>query len=175
MKKYTFSTSITKRDSNLSWTHLIEVPFNICAQLIENGSEGNKKRVFCEVNKKVKYQCALMPNGNGTHVIMFSKTNRKKADIEHILEFEVCLWNDVSEYGIEFPIEMKEVLAQDDLGNDFFQKLTPGKQRSLIHLVNKPKSEALRIEKTFVILEHLKRNKGKLDMRMLHEDFKIGF
>jgi len=26
-----------------------------------------------------------------------------------------------------------------------------------------------------VILEHLKRNKGKLDMRMLHEDFKIGF
>lgn len=175
MKKYTFSTSITQRDSNLSWTHLIEVPSDICEKLIQSGSEGNEKRIICEVNKKVKYQAALMPNGNGTHVIMFSKTNRKKADIEHLQDFEVCLWNDDSEYGIEFPIEMKEVLAQDDEGNGWFHKLTPGKQRSLIHLVNKPKSEALRIEKAFVMLEHLKRNKGKLDMLMLQEDFKIGF
>lgn len=175
MKKYTFSTSIKKRDSNLSWTHLIEVPLDICSNLIESGFEGNEKRIYCEVNKKVKYQCALMPNGNGTHVVMFSKINRKKAEIEHLPEFDVCLWNDESKYGIEFPIEMEEVLAQDEDSSKLFHKLTPGKQRSLIHLVNKPKSESLRIEKAFIILEHLKRNKGNLDFRILQEDFKIGF
>ena len=38
--------------------------------------------------------------------------------------------------------------------------------------MNKTKNSNLKIEKCFVILEHLKRNKGTLDLELLNQDFK---
>jgi hypothetical protein len=71
--------------------------------------------------------------------------------------------------------EMEEVFLSDSDGSDLFHQLTPVKQRTLIHVVNKYISSQLRIEKLFVILDHLKNRKGVLDFKGLNEDFKNRF
>ena len=70
--------------------------------------------------------------------------------------------------------EMKELLEIDPEGEALFHKLTPGKIRSLLHFVNKYKSSDKRIEKSVIILEHLKANNGTLDWKTLHDAFKTG-
>jgi uncharacterized protein YdeI (YjbR/CyaY-like superfamily) len=64
------------------------------------------------------------------------------------------------------------MLAEDDRANDHFHALTPGKQRSLIYLVLKIKSEDARIRKALGIVEHLVEFNGELDFRALNEKFK---
>ena len=67
---------------------------------------------------------------------------------------------------------MEELLAQDEHGSKVFHDLTPGRQRSLLHLVGKPKSEAIRIKKAITILEYLKSVNGVLDFKELNLAFK---
>ena len=68
--------------------------------------------------------------------------------------------------------EFSAVLASDPDREIWFEKLTDGKKRSLIFLTNKTKNPQLKIEKCFVVLEHLKRNRGQLDLQLLNADFK---
>lgn len=68
--------------------------------------------------------------------------------------------------------EFSAVLSSDPDGEIWFEKLTDGKKRSLIFLTNKTKNSQLKIEKCFVVLEHLKCNRGQLDLQLLNEDFK---
>jgi len=63
---------------------------------------------------------------------------------------------------------MEELLLQDEDGNKVFHRLTPGKQRSLLHIIAKPKSENIRIKKAVAILEYLKSVNGKLDFKELN-------
>jgi hypothetical protein len=79
---------------------------------------------------------------------------------------------DDSTYGMPISEEFQEVLASDPEGSDWFHQLTPGKQRSLLHVINKIKSSELKIERSFVIMEHLKRQQGKLDYQILNQDIK---
>ena len=79
---------------------------------------------------------------------------------------------DESKYGIPMPEEMQEALYMDPEADQLFHKLTPGKQRSLLYIIGKPKSSNKRIEKAIVILEHLKTQGGKVDFKQLNIDFK---
>ena len=84
----------------------------------------------------------------------------------------VQLQKDNSKYGIHLPEEMEELLLIDEEGSAFFHQLTPGKQRSLLHIIGKPKSSAIRLKKAVVVLDYLKTNNGKLDFKMLNMAFK---
>ncbi len=68
--------------------------------------------------------------------------------------------------------ELQEVLFSNPNGNSLFEKLTSGKKRSIIYLILKVKNPELRIEKSFVLLEHLKRNKGKFEPILFQEDLR---
>ncbi|WP_395052668.1 hypothetical protein [Flavobacterium sp.] len=103
---------------------------------------------------------------------MLSKEKIKELKLNINDEISVEIIADKSEYGIDISEEFQEVLDSDENGKILFEKLTPGKQRSLIYLMNKTKNTTLKIEKCFVILEHLKRNKGSLDLELLNQDFK---
>ena len=80
---------------------------------------------------------------------------------------------DTSKYGMNCPEEMTELLDLDKEGSDLFHKLTPGKQRSLLHFIDKVKSSDLRIKKGMVIFDYLKENNGKLNFLELNEAFKM--
>lgn len=129
------------------------------------------KRILCKINHLEPFHCAMLPHGN-YHYILINKEIFKKLQIQKGEIVSVMIEQDDSEYGLPMSEEMQEVLNADPEGNELFQRLTPGKKRTLIHLVNKVKNSSLKIEKSFVILDHLKNHRGVLDFRNLQEDFK---
>ncbi|MEO5905525.1 MAG: YdeI/OmpD-associated family protein, partial [Saprospiraceae bacterium] len=87
-------------------------------------------------------------------------------------KINVSLKKDESEYGLPFPEELKELLDQDKEGNRLFHALTPGKQRNMIYAVSQVKNTDLRIHRAMIILQHLKKNKGKIDFRELNREMR---
>lgn len=130
------------------------------------------KRVICTVNEDFTWHAALMPKGSGQYFILLNSEIRKKKLLDVGSDVNVSLTEDDSKYGIPLPEEMEELLYQDPEGEKVFHSLTMGKQRSLLHLIGKPKSSQKRLEKALVILEHLKNREGDLDFKILNEDFK---
>lgn len=165
---YHFTAALDKLDSNL-WSYYLPVPADV-ADIINQ--EQKDRRVVCTLNKKFTFQCALMPKGDGTYFIMVNKSIRDKLKLELGMKVEVSLKKDESEYGLPMPEEMAEVLASDPDGDELFHKLSPGKQRNLLYIVNKVKSTDLRIHKALVIMEHLKQQQGSIDFKLLYDQLK---
>lgn len=152
--------------SNL-WGHHLLVPGNLVTDLLADGS----RRVLCTINGKLTFPCALMPQ-HGDYFILLGKEVRTKLGLRLSQLVEVQLEKDTSEYGMPMPEEFAEVMAQDEEGQRWFQVLTPGKQRALIHLVGKVKNSDSRIRKALAIMHHLKEVGGKLDFKQLNETIK---
>ena len=60
---------------------------------------------------------------------------------------------------------MEVLLEQDEEGSKLFHALTPGKQRSLLHVIGIPKSTDIRLRKAIITLNYLKSVNGKLDFK----------
>jgi len=130
------------------------------------------KRVICTLNEQFSWQGGIMPMGQGRYYILVNSQVRKKLKLELNKAIKVQLEEDNSKYGMPMPEEMEELLYQDPEGEQLFHKLTAGKQRSLLHIIGKPKSSELRLIKALVVLEHLKKQNGKLNFTILNENFK---
>lgn len=155
-------------ENNLGYGPHIVIPNTIYEKMLLLAPD---KRIKCILNNKITFSRAMSPKGT-YHYIMLNKEIVKKLDMNFGDEVSVELVPDQSKYGLEITEEMEEVLYSDPDGNELFSKLTPGKQRTLIHIVNKIKSSQLRIERSFVIIEHLKKMKGEIDYKLLQQDFK---
>lgn len=166
-----FDAKLTKQDSSLGWNYRIEVPIDICDTLYPPGNK-DAKRVCCTINSLLTIQLALTPDGNDNFYIVINKDNRKKLaiDVNDLVSIEIS--KDESKYGIALPVEMEELLTQDVEGSLLFHKLTPGRQRTLLHMISVPKSESIRIRKSVITLEYLKFVNGKLVFKELNEAFK---
>lgn len=165
---YEFETPV-KRDegSALMWDYRLIVPSDIVAELSKPD-----RRVICTINDTIKIHCALMPDGTGSHFIMLNKEIRKKLSVETGDSLNIKLEKDNTEYGMAIPEAFTELCEQDPEGKAVFHTLTKGKQRSLLHIMNKPKSEQKKLEKTLIIFDYLKSVNGKLDFKELNEAFK---
>lgn len=171
-----FTVILQRFDSQL-WGHHFVVPDEIAEPFVASGS----RRVVCTLFGKEQFQCALMARGEvlesappGKYFINLNKETRDKFHLRVGAELQVALEPDESKYGLPMPDEMAELLAQDPDADHLFHALTPGKQRSLLYIVGKPKTAETRLTKAIVIVEHLKVNEGKLDFKQLNEDFKRG-
>lgn len=133
---------------------------------------GAGKRVVCRLNGKDPFQCALMPDGKGGHFININKERRKSLRLEIGDEVEVALEKDESKYGLPLPEELEALFEVDEEGRVFFHQLTAGKQRSLLHLIGKPKTSDTRLHKAIVVLDYLKSTRGRLDYKELHQALK---
>ncbi len=163
-----FSATIQIFEEHL-WSYHAAIPDEIYEKL---KNKTKNKRVKCTVNKSLTFQCGMMPSGRGYHFIMFNKERRSKLGLNVGDELFIHLEPDDSIYGIDMPEEMEAVLFSDPNASDFFHKLTPGKQRSLIYIVSKVKNPDIKIHKSIVISNHLKNRNGKLDFKVLNQDFK---
>ncbi len=163
-----FKAKINNHDSSL-WGGNISVPDRVAKHFIE---KIGTKRIIITIEKIIKYHAALSPFGDGTYFINVNKEVRKKLAKNFGEEINVELEKDDSKYGMPIPEEFEELLLQDEQGEKLFHALTPGRQRSLLHLIGKPKSEEIRLRKGLVVLMHLKTNKGKLDFKLLNQAFK---
>ncbi len=148
------------------WSYHVKVPKGIAIYYLDQGD----KRVVATLNGTLTFQCAIMPAGDGVYFINLNKKNRDQLKLKEGSKIVVRLEKDESEYGLPFPEELRELLDQDPEGNTVFHALTPGKQRTMIHAVSQVKSTDLKIHRGLVILEHLKRNKGKINFKELNQE-----
>lgn len=154
---------------NLYHTH-IKIPKKIQAHF----QKQEIKRVIFTLNGGEENHGGFIPRGNGTNFLMTSKALLKKNKLNIGDNVLVTLWEDTSKYGMPICDEMQELLDQDNQGSALFHKLTDGKIRSLLYKANGYKSSDKRLEKSVIIIEHLKANNGALDWQMLNEAFKQG-
>ena len=122
--------------------------------------------------KQLPFSCALMPDGIGQYFININKEHRNKLKVIKGSMVTVSSAEDTSEYGMPMPEEMQELLYQDEEGSRVFELLTPGKKRTLLHLIGKIKSSDIRITKSIKIINYLKSVNGKLDFKELNEALK---
>jgi len=162
-----FKAKLEQLDSSV-WGQHIKVPKKVSDRLLADGN----KRIICKVNGEFEFHAAIMPEGKGKYFINFSKQNSKKYKLHEGQVLDIELVKDESKYGIPMPGEFQELLYQDVEGDKLFHALTPGKQRSLLHMIGTVKSPEIRIRKGLIIFNHLKSNNGKLDFRKLNQDFK---
>jgi len=155
-------------ENNLGHGPYIEIPEDIYKELLKITTD---KRVKCTLNNTITVSRAMAPKGS-FHYILLNKEVLKESKINVGEDIVVELQPDESKYGMPISEEMEEVLYNDPEGSAIFHKLTPGAQRTLIHVINRFKSSNLKIERSFVILEHLKKTKGKIDFEILNQDFK---
>ena len=166
-KTVSFTANVTQIDNKI-WNITVPIPTEISQYFIKNG----EKRVVCTINETESFQAGLLPKGDGTYFILLNKARCKKLNLQPGDEVNVVLQKDESKYGLPMPEEMQELLNQDPEGDVFFHKLTPGKQRSLLHIIGKPKSSTIRLNKALTVLNYLKSTGGKLDFKELNIAFK---
>lgn len=168
IEKYLFKVKLSKDpNSTLLWNFRVYVPEAISNSLIDEN-----RRVLCSINSEPHFHAALMPDRVNGFFIMINKDLRKKLGINEGDELTVCIEKDRSEYGMFVPEAFKELKYQDPEGSTLFHQLSMGKQRTLLHLMAKPKSESKQIEKTLIIFDYLKSVQGNLDFKELNEAFK---
>jgi hypothetical protein len=156
--------SVLRRFDSKLWGH----HFMVSQEVGDAFSEGNNRRVVCQINGSLKFHCALMPHGEGGYFINMNEENRSNLNLEIGDPLTFTLEKDTSEYGLPMPEELSELLKIDDEANEYFHALTPGKQRNLIYIVSKPKSSATRLNKALGITEFLKHNRGILDFKLMN-------
>jgi len=166
MKK-SWKAKLCKGESAL-WGHYVIVPEAIAKTFLNK----KIKRVICTINNELKIHAALMHKKNQHIFININNEIRKRFHLEIGSIVSLEIQEDKSKYGMTFPEEMKELMHQDPEGDAAFHKLTPGRQRSLLYLISKPKTSESRLKKALVILDYLKATGGKLDFKELNIAFK---
>ena len=161
-------TSHIEISTNKLWGAHFIVPEVIARVFIKE----DDRRVVCNLNEKVEYQCALLPKGDGSFLITVNKKIRDQLGLKDGSLVRVGLRKDESEYGLPMPEEFAEVLAQDEEGNRLFHALTPGKLRTLLYIVGQVKDPDKRVGRAIAIVEHLKKNGGKINYRQLNEEMR---
>ena len=162
-----FQSTIEDNPEDNTWGPHFYVPNDVVEFYL------NKKvtRFICQLNDLVEFNCAFIPSSRGKYINV-NKIIRKQLNLKLGSLVTVVLKEDDSEYGMPVPQEIVDLFAHDDEFNEVFHLLTPGKQRSLLYIVGKPKNQETRIKKAIVICEHLKRRNGQLDFKILNQDFK---
>ena len=164
-----FTANISRfEESEVFWTSIIIIPDEIFLEMMQLAPD---KRIICCINNSISFHCGMLPK-NTFHYIILSKEKIKLLNLKINDEISVIIVPDKSEFGMEMSEELQEVLFADPDGRLLFDKLTSGRKRSIIYLISKTKNSQLRIEKSFVFLEHLKRNKGKIDFKIYQDDCK---
>lgn len=168
MESFSFTSKIESLKSSV-WSLGVIIPQEISNAFIQL----HGKRCICSFNNTIESHVALMPKGENTYFININKDLQKKLKASEGNNINLTIRKDTSTYQMDVPEELTEVWNQDEEGKTVFHTLTPGKQRSLIHLIAKPKSSDIRIHKSLTIINYLKNTGGKLDFKELNEAFKI--
>ena len=166
---HSFTSVLQRFDDSELWHFHISVPQSIVKELKKKGT-----RVICTLNRKYSFQAALLSAGERGYFININKEIREKLNLLLNDEIQVELHPDESEYGLPVPAVFAELLHQDPEFDQIFHALTKGKQRTLLHLIGKFKSESKQLEKLLILRNYLVGVNGKLDFKELNEAFKRG-
>ncbi|MEX1139669.1 MAG: YdeI/OmpD-associated family protein [Bacteroidota bacterium] len=155
--------STLERSNNKLWGAHFAVSLKNAALLIQ----GTSRRVVCSINGSPERQCALIPDGKGAYVITVNKGLRDSMGLSFGARLDITLRLDDSKYGLPMPRELQEVFRQDKAAEKRFHTLTPGKQRTLLYIINSGKTMPDRVFRAVTIVRHLEENSGVINYRKL--------
>lgn len=122
--------------------------------------EGKHKRVKVKAtfeDKSIEFHAQLKYEKTGLHRIYFSKAKQKELGIFMNDYFTLQIFEDTSKYGVEMSEDLEAVLLSDYEAFTIFEGLTPGKQRSIIYAISRYKSSQMRVDKSILLCNNLKR------------------
>lgn len=114
------------------------------------------KRVIISIHDSLFVHRKLMPIKAGGFYVMLGKAVLKKAKLSAGQEIEIEVELDTSEHQFEMPEALIEVFALDAEAQQQFNTLTPGRRRSLMHMVASVKSVDKQIERALKIADSMK-------------------
>ncbi|MBK8632909.1 MAG: YdeI/OmpD-associated family protein [Saprospiraceae bacterium] len=159
----------TFEPNNLGYHHFIKIDHEIAEALFFN----NTRRILLTDGIIAPLHMSIAKNKD-FYYILISKDLLKQFKKKPGELLSLQIQSDRSEYGYPLPEEFAAIFEYDDEARVWFEKLTPGNQRNLIRAIMIVKSDQLRAEKSLIMMEHLKRQKGKVDYKLLREDMKSG-
>ncbi len=146
--------------------------FKVDDEIAQKLIRGKNRRVLCSINGSHPYHAAIMHLKPGIKFVNVNKPFAKKNGIWISDKIQVELTPDNSKYGMEMPEEFQETLNQDPIAFEYFEKLTPGKQRNLIYFVGNVKSSEIKVRRAWVVTDHLVSHKGVVDFKDLNRELK---
>ena len=149
MDKIAFKSTIFRLDYLLG-VHYIEIPKRVMLNF-------SGKRIICDLNNELSFQCGIVALGNGKGYITVNNKRLKQLELALGDAVSVNLKIDNSQYGMEVPLELKELLNQDKIGKKRFEQLTAGIQRYIIYYVSQVKNSQKRVDRAILLIENLKR------------------
>jgi len=157
-----FTSILEKSDNKLWGAH-----FGVSRHTAEKLIRGTSRRVVCSLNGSPERQCALIPDGKNAYVITVNKSLRNSLGLNFGSRLRVTLRPDDSKYGLPMPEELEEVFRQDKGAEKRFLALTPGRQRTLLYIINLGKIMDERVFRAVTIVRHLEENFGAINYRKL--------
>lgn len=140
------------RQSEKGMGYFLEVDYDAALAFLKN----NSSRILLDFDAGEKYHRALQKRKDGYAMITLSKQLLKDIKAEPGQKVKFNIVPDKSKYGMAFPEEFEELLAQDLEAKTAFEKLTPGRQRGVLHYVASGKSIDTRIKRSIEIAEKAK-------------------
>lgn len=157
-------------ENSLMWSAHIIIPEDIYRKMLFKAPD---KRILAIFNQDYEQYCAMLPKGD-MHYILVSKQALKKMNAQRGDQVTVELKTQDLKYGVPICEELEQILAYDDQASLLFHGLTPGMQRSLILMIGKYKNIQLRIDRSLILMEHIKLRHGKIDNKILLDQFRRG-
>lgn len=145
-----FSTKLIQ-ENRAYVTYSLVLPF----EWAETLWKAKLKRVKGTINGVV-FERAITRDGAHGYCLWFGKSSLKELKMRVGMEVALTIYPDLTPEVVTLPEELAEVLAQDEEGNQHWQKLTPGKQRGLAYYVDSAKSIDTRINRAFDMVNKLK-------------------
>lgn len=155
---------LSRFENNKLWSYHIKIPDDVAEQFID----GKDRRIVCTFNDDETIHCALMPSPKG-YFILINQRIVKKMHLHLGEAVKLKIRKDTSKYGMPVAKEFETCLNDEPLALEYFEALTAGKQRNLIHLVNQVKSPDIKIRRSLAIVEHLITEKGKVNHKALNQ------
>jgi len=163
-----FTAQLNKEEDSDIYHWFFAVPDQIAKSFIED----KNRRVVCLVNEMVKYHCAIHSFGDSGYRIMLNRQRCKKLGLVRGETIRIQLQKDRSEYGVPMSEELREVLDQNLESDTIFHSFTKGKQRTLIYWTDNVKSSEIKIRRAIVMTNHLVKEKGIIDFKLLNVEIK---
>jgi len=167
-KKYLYTFKVPALRVDAGYQGNIVLPMDVA----EAFKAQDQQRVLIRINGHLEKFGAINSRGDGSYFLYVNKSERKLLSRDHPGQLTVEIGPDLSHYGMPMPTELKEAFHLYPNAEKLFKGLTPGRQRSIIYTVAKPRREETRIRKAIIIMDYLIDYQGVVDLREMSQYIK---
>jgi hypothetical protein len=135
----------------------------INSEIVNQFENKRHTRLICTLENKLSFQCGLNHLGDGNYFIILSSKNLEMIEKQLNDKIIFSLNIDPNPLGVDMPEVLESLLEQDNNLKAKFEKLTLGKQRNIIHQLNKIKNIDLQIKRTIELINNAEKPRVKKD------------